>query len=216
MDKQSSGGLFSRLTWAGKEIQLQTELIRSKGNRVVTLALADGAVVGRSDREWPSIREGQFLEQRRVSSYHERLLRAIKRLRDERDAKIDDLKRLFDRLASVALRLSRSPASEVLESLPLAQWITLAGSDGLAIDSSPKESPGTLWCPPAAGYRMVAEDLSKLFKGGEIQDIVVRLEKGYVIITPHKDNALVLGTEGLRLSELRKKTKDLLTGDRAF
>lgn len=189
---------------------MQTELISVKGKRVVSILLADGAVIGRYDREWLSTGEGQVLEQRRVSNYHERLLRAIKRLQDEQNASIDELKRLFDRLAGVALRLSRSTAVELLSSIPSALWMALASKEGKLIDSAPADCPGENWCLAAAGLRVVAGDISVLFGSGGASDIVMRTEHGYILITPHQTCTLATGTESGRLPEIRGMLKVLL------
>ena len=213
MPIMSAGGLFSRIPWGDRDVQLQTELIQDEGKRIVTIILASGAVIGRSDRKWLDYGEGQILEQRRISSFHDRLVRAIIRLRDERDAGIEDLTRLFDRLATVALRFSRSSAQEVLDALPSARWVALSSSEGRLLDTAPAHSPGGNWCPLAAGLRIVAEELSGLFSCGGVSDIVMRTEAGYIVVAPIFDSAFVAGTDGAKLTELRNLLGFLLRGE---
>ena len=212
MGEPSSAVLFSRLRWGEADLQVQTELLRGEAQSVSTIVLADGAVVARSEREWIKW-SGQLWEQRRLKAYQDALVRAMERLRDERGVDLDDLRRLFDRLVTVAMRVSGTPAADALSVLPGGRWAALVAADGRTVDAAPETSSGAEWCAYAPKLMKAADALRGLFGARPVADVVLRTEEGYLILLPHRDGFLAAEVDGRKVSESHAALKSLLAGE---
>ena len=212
MGKHSSAALFSRLHWDEADLQVQTELRRGEDQSISTIVLADGAVVARSEREWIEW-SGQLWEQRRLKTYQDSLVRAMERLRDEKGVDLEGLRRLFDRLVTVALRVSGTPAANALSVLPGGRWAALVAADGRATDASPESSSGAEWCAYAPKVMEAAGALRGLFGARPVADVVLRTEEGYLILLPHRDGFLAAEVDGRKVSESHAALKSLLAGE---
>jgi predicted regulator of Ras-like GTPase activity (Roadblock/LC7/MglB family) len=209
VSEPSSSGSISRLQWSGAELLLQTEIRRSPEPVATTLMLSKGEVLCRGEGEWVDLALDQVAEQRRLRGYHGRLLRALRKLRDEKDVGLDQLREIFQRLVRVALGIMASPASEILAVLPGARWAALVGAGGEAIDSAPPGNPAESWSQSALRFLGLADRMSGLFGGGQVSDVSLRAAKGYVLITRRWGSALVVEVEQDRLGPARFELRRL-------
>ena len=102
----------------------------------------------------------------------------MERLRDEKGADLKDLRRLFDRLVTVALRISGTPAANALSVLPGGRWAALVAADGSTADAAPESSSGAEWCTFAPKLMKAADAIRALFGARPVTDIVLRIEEG--------------------------------------
>lgn len=190
--KRSTSGLFSSLRWGKVDLLLQTEIIRKPETRFATLLMAGGEVVSRIEGRWPDLGESQFHEQRRINGYHERLLKAMKRLRDEKEASLEDLKKLFERLVKVAISLSASLTSEALAMVSGAHWVALVDKSGRGKEAAPQEGAGVDWYVAAGGLLDVARSLSGVFKAGRVECLSLRTGVGALLVLPHGNSTMLV------------------------
>ena len=208
MKESSSSGLFSQLKWGKAELLLHTEISPAPDARVTTLLMSDGEVLCRAAGRWGAEASDQVGLQRLIGDYHERLLRALGRLRDERGVDPSQLAEIFQRLVDVALRKVCSPAAEILASLPGARWVTLIESEGGTLSSAPEGSPGYEWRDSALRFLVLAGQLRDLFGGGSLTDVSIRTHSGHIFAAPFGDNTLVAEVELDQLGSARRWLRD--------
>jgi len=210
VSKRTSSGLFSRLEWEDEELLLQSEVISSGEPMITTLLLSEGEVVCRAQGGWKTIGADQVADQQRIGGYHDRLLRALRRLRSQRRVSARELTSVFQKMADVALRLVASPAAETLSALPGARWAMLVGADGEMVDVSPERAPGSVWKDSASRFLYLSERLAGLFGDVPVRDISLRIPSGYILIAPQWGGTLVAEIEPDKLAAARKELRGLV------
>jgi len=210
--ESSSSGLFSQLKWGKAELLLHTEISPAPDARVTTLLMSDGEVLCRAAGRWGAEASDQVERQRLIGDYHERLLRALARLRDERGVDPSQLAEIFQRLVDVALRRVCSPADELLASLPGARWVALIESDGSTLSSAPEGASGSEWRESALRFLVLAGQLRDLFGGGSLTDVSIRTHSGHILVAPYGRNTLVTEVELELLGVARRWLRDRDSG----
>lgn len=183
MGKGISAGHITRIQWDGHDLQVQTEMRPDSNPTITTLFVADGKVIASVERPW-TVMDDQIKEQQRIVGYHNRLTKAMKRLRDERAITIEDLGVLAGRIVLVALRKLSSFSSEVFSLLPGARWVAVADENGHSIEAAPERDSGKNWCGLASGLRKHAEKISAVFDISRLEDLSVRTKDTYILLVP--------------------------------
>jgi len=210
VSERTSAGLFSRLEWGDDELLIQSEIVHSAEPRITTLLLSDGEVIARAQGEWRATSADQVANQQRMGGYHDRLLRALRRLRSERQIPARELTVIFQKMVDVALRLIASPAAEAFSALPGARWALLQSPDGELVDISPERAPGSAWKDSASRFLYLSERIAGLFGDSQVRDISLRIPSGYILIAPQWGGTLVAEIEPDDLADARKKLRSLV------
>ena len=213
MSSDSTSGLISRIVWGETELLLQTEIRSDPDPKVTTLLLSGGEVTARAGGRWGDRATDQVVEQRRIGEYHDLLLRALRRLRSQREMGPKEVARIFQKLVDVALRMLNSPATRLLEAMPGARWAALLGPDGEVLDSAPAKDSGGAWYGTAVNFFLLAERMRALFEGGPLIDISLRTPGGYVLVAPHWGGTLVAEVEEEKLADARQHIRTVQLGN---
>jgi hypothetical protein len=207
VSSHKSSGHLSQVLWQDQDIQLQTEVRYEPSPVLTTIMVVGGAVLSRVEKTWLPV-TSMIDDQQRVSEYHQRLTKALERLRDRGWIDLEDLPNVAPRIVSVALKFTAGTlASEALALLPGAHWAAVVDMQGNLEEAAPESSIVENWAKTVPSVKEFTDALSELFEAGIIEDISLKRTDGFVLLAQRENSMIISGVETKKMPEARQMIK---------
>lgn len=194
--KEEFAGQLSRVVWDGTDVQLQTEIRYKPEPRLLVIFVADGTVVSRVEKPWKRS-DNVAREHSNVREFHERLTIAMKRLRDKAYIELDELKKVSVRLVSAAMRVEgpRNRAEDAISLIPGSNWVVIAQREKPDFEAAQTADKDKKWITPLRETIKTAVQLASLLDAGQLSDITLKTDEGFIILGGSENELLISMTE---------------------
>ena len=216
MVDQKSAGHLSRVVWTGRDLQLQTEVRYQDESVLTTIVVESGVVRARAERPW-NVSQDQVEEKNRIREYHNRLTRAIERLKNKQWISYDELPSLFDKMVNISLRLSSEDENEATDAFALikgAYWAAVFDSEG-KLSKTSNDSMDNNLAQNSIRMLKAVEKITTVLNAGMIKDMHLKTENGFLVAIPTDAKTYLASVSKENLKEARTMLRKVVDSEDA-